>query len=48
MVKVLACDCSHEYQDKKYGSGKRLHNSCKDDKDWKCTVCLKIKGSSTK
>lgn len=30
------------YQDKKYGEKKRVHNQKKDG-TWKCTVCLKVK-----
>ena len=38
MAKVLKCKCKHEYQDKKYGKGKRVHNL--DSKDVPhCTVC---------
>jgi hypothetical protein len=46
MIKILACECAHEYQDKKYGAGKRVHNSCKDDKDYRCTICQKVKMGS--
>ena len=34
---VKLCSCTHPYQDKKYGKGKRVHNKGSDD--WKCTVC---------
>ncbi len=39
--KPLACVCAHEYQDKRYGKGMRLHNPMKekDGKNWRCTVC---------
>lgn len=43
MVKITACECISEYQDKRYGKGKRVHNTCKDDKHVRCTVCLKEK-----
>jgi hypothetical protein len=39
---ILKCVCSHEYQDKKHGSGNRVHNPLKDDKGgqmWRCTIC---------
>lgn len=37
MTKVLPCACRSEYQDKRYGIQKRLHNLMK--KGWRCTVC---------
>lgn len=40
---VAACACEHEYQDKKYGKGKRLHN-VGDNGGIKCTVCGVKKG----
>jgi len=39
---ILTCDCKHEFQDKTYGKGKRLHNrlnNTKDTRKWRCTVC---------
>lgn len=35
------CSCKHEYQDKKYGLGIRVHNvgGSKDIKTKICTVC---------
>jgi hypothetical protein len=39
---VLNCTCQHEWQDKKYGKGKRLFNQMKissGQKKYKCTVC---------
>lgn len=35
--KALDCVCSHEYQDKRFGKGKRLHNPTKDG--YRCSVC---------
>ena len=44
MTKVLPCECVHEYSDKKYGKGLRVHNSKgRDGKGWRCTVCNKEK-----
>jgi hypothetical protein len=47
MVKVLFCSCEHDYQDKKYGKGKRVHNwgTSKNNKlgGWVCTVCNAVK-----
>lgn len=34
---VQACKCEHEYQDKRYGKGMRLHNKTKDAA--RCSVC---------
>jgi hypothetical protein len=40
-TKIAFCTCPHEYQDKKYGKRKRLHNEARDG--WTCTVCGKKK-----
>ena len=44
-TKVIDCNCNHEYQDGRYGKGKRLANPTKT-KDGKqrhrCTVCRKL------
>ena len=37
---IKKCTCKNEYQDKKYGKGKRVHNKFeKDGGGWRCTVC---------
>jgi len=40
---IVRCKCKHEYQDKKYGKGNRVHNECssriKGQKIVRCTVC---------
>lgn len=39
---IKDCTCKHEYQDKKYGKGKRVHNEGQKEnsKDtFRCTVC---------
>lgn len=36
---ILRCSCSHAFQDAKYGSGMRVHNSSLKGKAWRCTVC---------
>jgi hypothetical protein len=41
MMRVIKCDCVSEYQDARYGRGKRIANGCKDDKAWRCTCCGK-------
>lgn len=42
---VRICTCKHEYQDKKYGPGKRVHNVAagKSSHSCKCTVCSSTK-----
>lgn len=53
-IKIVQCDCRHEYQDKTYGPGNRVHNiaekigpSRTGDKgkvrSLRCTVCRKVK-----
>ena len=37
-TRVLRCTCNHDYQDKQYGHGMRLHNRT-GDSSWRCTVC---------
>lgn len=42
MTTIRACDCEQEFQDKKYGKGKRIHNEAKGKtgtKAWRCTGC---------
>ena len=39
-IKIVSCDCKHDYQDKKYGKGKRVANPLKGD-GHRCTVCSK-------
>jgi hypothetical protein len=41
MTTIRECGCKHEYQDEKYGKGKRVHNKCrpKQGEAWRCTVC---------
>jgi hypothetical protein len=42
---IKRCTCKHEYQDKKHGKGKRVHNPLRSKSpggkltDWRCTVC---------
>ena len=37
MTYIFPCSCKHEFQDRVYGPGKRLHNPCKNG--YRCTVC---------
>ena len=47
MTIIRYCSCKHEYQDKRYGEGKRVMNPTKNDKyPYRCTVCGK--GNSDK
>ena len=39
MTKILKCECSHSFQDGKYGVGRRLHNPTTREGTWRCTVC---------
>jgi len=41
--KIILCTCTHPYQDKKYGKGKRVHNPCGKgmSQSYRCTVCKK-------
>lgn len=47
---IKACTCKHEYQDSRYGQGRRVHvalGSAKNpDKGWKCTICQDVKLNS--
>jgi hypothetical protein len=49
MMKAKECNCTSEYQDKKYGKGIRIHNACgasKGNPGYRCTVCGNQKMSS--
>ena len=43
-IKIHPCVCKHEFQDKEYGEGNRVHNSApgsggKSPARYRCTVC---------
>ncbi len=38
---IRKCYCTHEYQDKKYGPGKRVMNPTTKPGVYRCTVCGK-------
>jgi len=44
---IKSCTCRHEYQDRKYGKGMRVHNKAISKtgrgNDWVCTVCCNRK-----
>ena len=46
--KILPCTCNlgqgAEFQDRKYGIGKRVHNPT--NKGYKCTICSSVKSRS--
>jgi len=43
-TRILRCTCSHVFQDRKYGKGKRLHNiKVGNTKGYACTVCSNVK-----
>lgn len=46
MTKIIHCDCASEYQDKRYGSGKRVGNTTEKSGDARCTVCGKLKSAA--
>ena len=41
-IAIKKCSCKNEFQDKEYGVGVRVKNSCKDGKELRCTVCNSI------
>ena len=46
MTSIRDCTCDHEFQDGRYGPGKRVHNRCEVEGPfvgWKCTVCGDVK-----
>lgn len=36
---ILPCKCKHDFQDKQYGKGMRVHNFTEKSEKWRCTVC---------
>lgn len=42
-MKIINCSCKNEFQDARYGRGKRIANQTKkgDGVLYRCTVCLK-------
>lgn len=42
-TKIIRCSCPHEYQDQRYGKGRRVMNPTRkgDDKkkQYRCSVC---------
>lgn len=48
MIVIKKCTCTHAFQDKQFGLGKRAHNLCVKDgsnKGLRCTVCGNAKGA---
>lgn len=44
---ILQCNCTSEFQDKKYGKGKRVCNP-KKERGYSCTVCGASHGGEKK
>jgi hypothetical protein len=42
---IMTCTCIHEGQDKIHGKNQRVFNALLNDKGYRCTVCLGIKGT---
>lgn len=43
-TKVMYCACNNDFQNSRYGAGRRVHNltkqnSSKETRNWRCTVC---------
>jgi hypothetical protein len=41
---IRVCTCKNDYQDQKYGKGRRLMNFMKKTGGFRCTVCAKTYG----
>jgi len=41
-TEIKPCTCQNEYQDKMYGKGMRVKNSCKKGAAWRCTSCRSV------
>ncbi len=45
-TRKFPCTCKHNYQDRRFGSGRRLYNAMVKDRKivgWRCTVCGNFK-----
>ena len=40
---IKKCTCDHKYQDERYGKGERVHNELEGAKEYRCTVCEKVR-----
>ena len=38
MTQIRPCNCKNEYQDNRYGKGRRVKNKTVSE-SWRCTVC---------
>jgi len=50
-TKVIECTCKHEFQDRAYGKGMRIHNfapKAGGQGMWRCTVCKHEKAKQYK
>lgn len=45
---VLSCSCVSDYQDRRYGAGRRVHNQTTktppSPPPYRCTVCGQVRG----
>ena len=46
VIKRCENRCAHQYQDRKYGKGKRVMNKSMDGRTVNCTVCGKNQSKS--
>ena len=45
-TKIMSCTCTHSFQDKKHGKGRRVFNQMKGDPPrYACTICGTQKGA---
>ena len=45
---IKHCGCQHEFQDKQYGRGMRVHNYAEKTEAYRCTVCCALKTKEKK
>lgn len=49
MTKILPCTCDHDFQDRTYGSRRRVHNeTVGTPPKYRCTVCSDEKSDAPK
>lgn len=42
-IMIKRCSCVSDYQDKRYGKDKRLHNLAVKVRKYRCTVCRTLR-----
>jgi len=45
-TEIRPCNCKHEWQDKKYGKGRRVKNTTLSS--YRCTVCGTVESGNQK